>query len=188
MAIPLNTGRAANLTRNVLAAGRFIPPTATAFSASTAAISANTLYCVPVSVDCNIDALCMAITTGSAGAARIGLYNCGQNGEPTTLFAQVTVDTTNIATVAGTLAGVTRINQPMWLVMVSNATPTVATLSGTTTAAMPMFGTTSMTAAGTAFGFSVSFNYAELPGTFPAGARTGLTTITSVPALAVRTA
>lgn len=177
------------LVRNVFAAGGYIPGDNLAFSTSTVAISANVLYCLPFTLNVDIDALAIAVTTGSAGAARMGIYACGVDGEPTTLIEEAAVlDTTSIATVAGALAGVRRLNQPVWVVLVSDATPTLASANGVITLANRGFGTTSITTSTARYGFTVAFTYAALPAVFPAGAKTAMTSSASVPSLAVRIA
>jgi hypothetical protein len=177
------------LTRNVLGAGRYIPGDGLGFSTSTFAISANTLYCVPLWTDVLIDAMMLAVTTGAAGEARMGLYDCDENGNPSTLIeASATLDTTSIATVAGALAAPRRLTGPVWMVMVANATPTVASCAGAAQTGVRNLGSSSMLGSGTPYAFSVPFTYAALPASFPAGSRTGLNTVASIPALGVRTA
>lgn len=178
------------LTRNVFAAGRYIAPDGVAFSTSTFTIAADTLYCMPLSQDVDVDALCIAVTTGAAGAARMGLYACGLDGEPTTLIDEsAPLDTTNIATVVGALAGARRLTEPVWLVLVANATPTLAAFGAAPAGqGHGRFGATSMTAAGATYGFSVAFPYAALPASFPPGTKTSLNTVANIPALAARTA
>jgi hypothetical protein len=96
-------------------------------SSGAAAVAANTLYCQPFFLpQMFVDRIGIEITTGAAGAARLGIYT-NNVGVPGTLISDFgTVDTTNIAIVEATIAQVLP-REWFWAVAVFNATPSVRT-------------------------------------------------------------
>jgi hypothetical protein len=104
-------------TNNYYLAATVLPSTAVA------AISANSIYYQPISITGTVNRIGIEITTGSAGAARLGLYT-NNNGIPGTLILDCgTVDTTNIAIVEATIAETVLRGEWIWMAVVSNATP-----------------------------------------------------------------
>jgi hypothetical protein len=132
-------------------------------SATTAAISANSIYYQPIAITGVINRIGIEVTTGSSGAARLGLYT-NANGLPGTLILDCgTVDTTSIAIVEATIDPMVLRGDWMWMCVVSNATPTCRI--GTVGAAM--FAGASTPSAGIR-GYVGTFNYAALPTAAPA--------------------
>ncbi len=94
---------------------------------SGATMTANRLYANPVFVarTMTFDRIAIDVTTGSAGAARLGIYNDDGTGLPGSLVSDLgTVDTTSTALVAIT------ISQQLtkgwyWLAAVFDATPSI---------------------------------------------------------------
>jgi len=92
-------------------------------STAVATISANSIYYQPISITGTINRIGIEITTGAAGAARLGLYT-NNGGIPGTLILDGgTVDTTNIAIVEATISDMVLRGEWIWLAVVSNATP-----------------------------------------------------------------
>jgi hypothetical protein len=132
-------------------------------SAATATISANSIYYQPISISGTVNRIGIEITTGSAGAARLGLYS-NNGGIPGTLILDCgTVDTTSIALVEATIADTVLRGEWMWMAVVSNATPTCR--SGTVGSAMVAGSSTPSAGIRSYVG---TFAYAALPVTAPA--------------------
>src|SRR5690349_6184009 len=94
-------------------------------STATTTISANVFYCQPIALVGTINRIGIEITTGSAGAARLGLYT-NSNSRPSSLILDAgTVDVTNIALVEATIADMPLRGEWLWMAVISNATPTL---------------------------------------------------------------
>jgi hypothetical protein len=103
-------------------------------SATTATMTANSIYYQPISVVGTINRIGIEVTTGVAGAARLGLYT-NNNGSPGTLILDCgTVDVTNIALVEATISDMVLRGEWMWMAAVSNVAP--ACRCGTATNSM----------------------------------------------------
>lgn len=141
---------------------------------STAAFGANILYAFPFLVGraISIDRLAIQITGASGTLARLGIYNNGTNFYPGTLLIDAgSVATNGIAVVAATINPAQALTKGFyWLAIVLDGTPTLT------------FGAIDMTPLGqraTTLGttegrWTVAFNYAALPVSFPDGAAIGL--------------
>lgn len=106
-------------TNNYYLAATVLPGT------GNSAIFANSIYYQPISITGTVNRIGIEIVTGSAGAARLGLYT-NNSGIPGTLILDCgTVDTTNIALVEATIPDMVLRGEWMWMAAVSNATPTV---------------------------------------------------------------
>jgi hypothetical protein len=131
-------------------------------STATAAVSANAFYCSPIYLMGAVTRIGIEVTTGSAGACRLGLFN-NNNGFPGSLILDAgTVDTTNIAIVEATIAAITMRNEWIWMGAVFDATPTVRI--GTPTLAF-MAGAGSTTASSRVL--TGAFTYGPFPATAP---------------------
>lgn len=93
---------------------------------ATAAVTADLLICQLFFMPGQfVDRVGINVTTGAAGACRLGLYTNSAAVVPGTLIADYgTVDTTNIAVVEATISQ-TFPNAWVWACAVFNATPTV---------------------------------------------------------------
>jgi hypothetical protein len=132
-------------------------------SAAVSTISANSIYYQPISITGTINRIGIEITTGSAGAARLGIYS-NNGGIPGTLILDCgTVDTTNIAIVEATIADTVLRGEWIWMAAVSNATP--ACRAGTVGSQM-IAGSSTPSAA--IRGYVGSLAYAALPVAAPA--------------------
>jgi hypothetical protein len=158
-------------TNNYYLAATVLPSTAVA------AISANSIYYQPISITGTVNRIGIEITTGSAGAARLGLYT-NNNGIPGTLILDCgTVDTTNIAIVEATIDAMVLRGEWVWMAVVSNATP--ACRCGAVGTAMVAG---SSTPGGGIRGYVGTLAYAALPVAAPA-----ITSVSSVvPAIWLR--
>lgn len=131
-------------------------------STAVASISANSIYYQPISITGTINRIGIEITTGAAGAARLGLYS-NNGGIPGSLILDCgTVDTTNIALVEATIADTVFRGEWIWMAVVSNAAPACRT--GTMGSAMITGGSTPSVGVRAYVG---SFAYAALPATAP---------------------
>jgi hypothetical protein len=93
-------------------------------STATVAAAANTLYYQPISVVGSVNRIGIEVTTGAAGACRLGFYS-NLNGLPSSLILDAgTVDVTNIAVVEATIASMTFNGEWVWLAAILDATPT----------------------------------------------------------------
>lgn len=102
---------------NYYLSGAVLPSTAVG------TISANSIYYQPIAITGTVNRIGIEVTTGSAGAARLGLYT-NNGGIPGTLILDCgTVDTTNVAIVEATIADTVLRGEWMWMAVVSNATP-----------------------------------------------------------------
>lgn len=132
-------------------------------SSAVATISANSIYYQPIAISGTINRIGIEITTGSSGAARLGLYT-NSNGIPGSLILDAgTVDTTGIALVEATIADTILRGEWIWLAVVSNATP--ACRCGAAGGAMVAG---SSTPSAGIRGYVGSFAYAALPVAAPA--------------------
>ena len=136
----------------------YIPATHIATS-GTAAIVANVLYFVPFLIPgAAFDRIGVEVTTGSAGAARLGLYTNASGGPLSLILDCGTVDVTSTAVVEASFTAVSLPNDWVWAAIVSNATPT---LRNGGQGAQSIIG---CAAPGTAArGLSQSFTYGALP-------------------------
>lgn len=156
-------------------------------SFSTAALVADRLFATPFLAPLGmvLDRIAVNITAVSVGAARLGIYQ----DDPTKKVypGKLVLDAGEIGTNVGGV-NVININQPLaartlnWLVLVTNATPTIRGHS--TTKLINIIGQDNTLSLQTANGFYVAFPYAPLPLTFPAGPT--LITIPPIPAIFVR--
>lgn len=129
-------------------------------SSAVATMVVNSLYYQPIAITGTINRIGIEITTGAAGAARLGLYT-NNNGIPGTLILDAgTVDTTNIALVEATIADTVLRGEWVWMAVVSNAAP--ACRCGTVGAAMVAG---SLTPGAGIRGYVANFTYAVLPTT-----------------------
>jgi len=131
-------------------------------SSTTGTVSANAFYCSPIYLMGTVTRIGIEVTTGSAGACRLGLFT-NNNGVPGSLILDAgTVDTTNIAIVEATISPIVLRNEWIWMGAVFDATPTVRT-GGPSMAFMGGAGsTTASTRALTG-----SFTYGAFPATAP---------------------
>lgn len=141
--------------------------THTAFSVQT--LVADRLYAMPFvapgRTGCTLDRLAINVTTGSAGAARLGIYNDSSGYPGTRLLDAGTVDTTSIAVVSATISQALVPGNRYWLVYVSNATPAIRSIPVNSCSHALGFGPTLPT--GGNCGLYVAFAYASLPTPFP---------------------
>lgn len=146
-------------------------------SAAVSTISANSIYYQPISITGTINRIGIEVTTGVAGAARLGLYT-NSGGIPGTLILDCgTVDVTSIALVEATIADTVFRGEWIWMAAVSNVGP--ACRSGTV--GSTQFAGSSTPSAGIR-GYVGSFTYGVLPTTAPA-----ISTVSSVvPAIWLR--
>lgn len=156
----------------------------TAFSAQ--ALVANRMYAMPFvapgRTGCTLDRLGINVTTGSAGNARLGIYN-DSSGYPGTLLLDAgTVVTTNIAVVTVTISQALVPGNRYWLVYVSNATPTVRSIPVNCCSHALGFARTLGTAGNC--GLYVAFTYGTLPTPFPSSPT--MITANPIPALFYR--
>ena len=149
----------------------YLPATSIS-STTTSAIAANTLYFLPHNLPGGlVDRIGIEVTSGSAGAARLGIY-ANENGAPGALILDCgTVDTTGIAIVEATFTAI-RLPEWVWAAVVSDATPTLRVGAQT---ASNIIGAT--TPSGTARGLTRAFSYAALPAT---GAATGVSNVAPI--------
>lgn len=137
-------------------------------STTAAAVVANILYAQPIKLPgSTIDRIGVNVTTGAAGACRLGIYSNKDNGAnagmPDKLLVDCgTVDTTSIAFVEATFTALQLSNRFVWLVVVFNATPacTIGTAANT-----GLLGASSVTTASR--GLLGAFTYGALPATVP---------------------
>lgn len=146
-------------------------------SSAVATIAANSIYYQPIAITGTVNRIGIEITTGVAGAARLGLYS-NNNGIPGTLMLDCgTVDTTSIALVEATIADTVLRGEWIWLAAVSNVAP--ACRCGTAGAGM-IAG--SSTPSVSVRGYVGTLAYAALPVAAPA-----ITSVSSVvPAIWLR--
>lgn len=136
----------------------YIPATFIATS-GTAAIVANVMYFVPFLIPGGVfDRIGVEVTTGVAGAARLGLYT-NSGGNPASLILDCgTVDVTSNGIVEASFTALTLPNDWVWAAIVANAAPTLR--SG----GQGSQGLLGAAAPGTAAkGLSQSFTYGALP-------------------------
>jgi hypothetical protein len=137
-------------------------------SATTAAMIANILYAQPIRLpNSTIDRIGINVTTGAAGACRLGIYSNKDNGTNAGMPDQLlvdcgTVDTTSIAFVEASFTALKLSSRFVWLVAVFNATPTCTIGTGANTA---LLGASSVT--GASRGLLGTFTYGALPTTSP---------------------
>lgn len=130
--------------------------------AGVATMVANRLYYQPIYLPNQVvDRIGIDVTTGAAGACRLGLYT-STNINPSTLILDCgTVDTTSIATVEATFTATTLPADWVWLAAVFNATPAVR--SGGVAYSPHILGLSGTTAASK--GLLATFTYGSLPST-----------------------
>jgi hypothetical protein len=132
-------------------------------SSATASMGANSAYYQLISITGTVNRIGMEVTTGAAGAARLGLYS-NNGGIPGTLILDAgTVDTTNIALVEATIADTVFRGEWIWTAVVSNVGVTCR--CGTVGSAMVLG---SSTPSAGIKGYTGTFAYAALPVTAPA--------------------
>jgi hypothetical protein len=132
-------------------------------SATTAAAAANALYYQPISLVGSVNRIGIEVTTGAAGACRLGIYS-NLLGLPDALILDAgTVDTTNIAIVEATITALPLDGKWVWLAAIFDAAPTCRTGS----AASPSILGAS-TPSSTARGLVVARTYGALPAAAPA--------------------
>jgi hypothetical protein len=145
--------------------------------AGASAIAINTIYYQPIAISGTINRIGIEVTTGVAGAARLGLYS-NNNGIPGTLILDAgTVDVTSIALVEATISDMVLRGEWMWMALVSNAAATCRTGA----IGLSMVAGSSTPSAGVR-GYSGTFAYAALPTAAPA--ITGISSV--VPAIWLR--
>lgn len=142
---------------------------------STLAVTADRLYALPFYIPSapNIaDRIAIRVTTLSAGNARLGIYDNGNNLSPGALLLDagaVSTSSTGIKTVT-IRKGLTR--GLKWLVVVFSVTPTVLSIDGNIsgTGAWGILGADAASDWERYFpGWSVAHSYAALPVRFPTG-------------------
>lgn len=132
-------------------------------SAAVATISANSIYYQPISIAGTVNRIGVEVTTGVAGAARLGLYT-NSGGIPGTLILDCgTVDVTSNALVEATIADTVLRGEWIWMAVVSNVAP--AFRCGTVNSAMVAG---SSTPSAGIRGYVGTFAYAALPVAAPA--------------------
>jgi hypothetical protein len=154
--------------------GRYYFPTGgSTVGSSTFVTSANVLYAVPIHIshDMTLAALVAQVTTGSAGAVRMGVYN-DSSGYPGSLVVDAgTGDTTGTGTIeVATTQALSR--GKYWIAGVFSATPTLRRFNGTATNNVVAIGYTTADPTGatdTITGVTVAYTYGALPSTFTGG-------------------
>jgi len=152
----------------------------------TGQISANVLYAIPIYVlkNTTFDRIAIKVTVGASGNVGLGIYNdldCYPN-ERVWYEIGISVSSAGVKARTINVPFYVDVHGPLlWLVIVSNTTPTIVSLP--VNAAFPILGFDStLTTAGV--GWSVPFTYAVLPATFPAGASP--ITASPIPAIFLR--
>jgi hypothetical protein len=141
----------------------YYSPASILISSTSTAVAANAIYYLPFCIpNVVFDRIGIEVTTGAAGAARLGLYT-NDGGMPGALILDAgTVDTTNIAIVEATITARAASDEWIWAAAVFDATPTCrnGTASGSS-----FLGSTS-TSSGQR-GLTAAFSYAALPAAAP---------------------
>ena len=150
----------------------YYTPVTSIAGTGTGAIAANTLYFLPHNLPGGlVDRIGIEVTSGSAGAARLGIY-ANENGAPGALILDCgTVDTTSNAIVEASFTAL-RLPEWVWAAVVSNATPTLR-VGGQSASNIVGASTPSSTSRG----LSRSFTYDTLPAT---GAATGVSNVAPI--------
>ena len=147
--------------------GFMITPGAYDFTAGGSPIVANIIYATPIFVPkrTTIDGIAACVTTGSAGAARLGLY-FEENGIPTDLVIDAgTIDTTSISdNLVATISDTTIEAGWYFATWVSNSTPNVRV--ATSLMIPSLMGQTNMTGGSRGILYG-AHTYGALPATFP---------------------
>ena len=154
-----------------------------AVAMTTGAPTANILRAMPLIVGkVTLDRIAINVLTQVAGNARLGIYSDDGNCYPSSLILDAgAVDTGSTGVKA---IEISRALPPglYWLVLVGSAAPTIRVLD--LTGCMPILGGGNTLTTTTGVGWTVAFNYAALPATFPGGAAAILAA--PVPAIFVR--
>ena len=146
--------------------------------------AADRIYASPfiLAEETAIDRISIAVTTGAAGNARLGIYYDDGNGNPGALLVDGgTVDVSSVANVEVTISQTLAPGQ-YWTAMVSDVTPGLK--HGVSTDMVPVYGWNSGISSKTSQIVRTGFSYAALPDPF------GTVTLTTgnIPAVAVRAA
>lgn len=95
-------------------------------ASTTGAVTADRIYYQPFNLPNDVvDRIGVNVTSGAAGAARVGLYTANSAGMPGTLIVDAgTVDTTSIAMVEASFTATRLPPRRVWAAITFNATPT----------------------------------------------------------------
>jgi hypothetical protein len=142
-------------------------------------LTANLLYAVPFisPIPRTATRIACSVVTAATGSIRLGIYQDDGSIYPGSLILDagiVASDTAGFREITG-LGVPIAANTLYWLVLVANATPAIAASSVGTSWSLLGFSTALNTAASAHF--TVSFTFAPLPATFPAGATASLSHI-----------
>lgn len=167
---------------------RYYSSPCNATALTTAALTANVLYAMPLVLDrqTTLNAIQINVTTSRAASSiRVGVYSDNGNLNPANLIidagsqASISTGIKSFATgIPITLdAGV------YWLVCVSNSNPAIRGFA--VTGLNPILGLDSAMGTTLGLGYSVNFTFAALPSTFPVGS--AILTAAPLPYIGVRT-
>lgn len=178
---------AVGLARNI-SSGRYHAPDTMTFGSTTTSFVGSNFYAYPFSRAMDIDAICIEVTTGTAGTFMGAIYSCNADGYPDQLIeAGTAISTSTTGIKASLLSAPRRLDAPCWIVVQTSLTVTCR--SGPTAASPShgLFGATSMNPGSNIdCQLSVFQTYGPFPATFPASANiaTGATALS----VAVRSA
>ncbi len=152
---------------------------------STGTPTANVLRAIPFIVPYNttLDQIAINVTTLLTGKQRLGIYSDDGNCHPGSRLldaGEVDTGTTGVKSIA--ISQAISAGTLLWIVVVGNAATTLRTLPVTSAIDMMGYDNTLGTAGGV--GWSVSYTYATLPATWPAG--DSVITADPLPAVFVR--
>jgi hypothetical protein len=162
-----------------LSGNRYVLPDGCAHNAGTGAVVANTFYASIFSRPIYTDGITVEVTTLAAGNCRLGIYT-DIDGRPGALIeeaAAVTTGSTGLKT--GTFAAARRINEPVWLATVFDATPTMGKMAVTNSAP---FGNSTLGSSSGGMGNQLTrtFTYGALPAAWGTPTAIGLSTHLSI--------
>lgn len=163
-------------------AGRYIPPYASAFAATTIAQSANQLFASPFVFSGRVGALAIEVTTlAASGNARLGIYTAGKDGYPDQLVEEAApIVTTATGIIVAALAAARDVSGLFWGVCNLDVAPTLRGPSMTATISQPMWGNTTLSSTTGTFQLRGTRAFAALPQTFPAGIGISTTNTTTI--------
>jgi hypothetical protein len=89
-------------------------------------MATDTIFGVPFQLEGWFDAVAINVMTGAAGNCRLGIYGCGDRGEPSRLIEEGSiVDTSSTGVKISALAAARYIKEPVWAVALFSAAPSV---------------------------------------------------------------
>lgn len=170
--------------RQVSANQYFPGSSAYSFGSGTIALSADTLYAVPFHLNLLAQGLAVEITSGVAGAGRLGLYGSTRDGAPGDLIEELssTIDTSSVALQPKTFGYNRRLGGPLWLVALFNSAPTIRGLT-VNAGAHAVFGRSTISSTTVTSYVTAAQAYGALPSVFPSAT---IQTGTTAPGIAVR--